>query len=68
MKKYNVTVYATSNEILLQCVMDQFSLNDFLHFENENFIKIEDDALDVTYMFNIAQIVCIEYKEIRETS
>jgi hypothetical protein len=66
MKKYNVTVYATSNDILLECVLDQFSLNEFLDFDDEHFIKIEDDTEDVTYMFNIAQIVCIEYKEICE--
>ena len=66
MKKYNITVYATSNDILLQCVMDEFSLREFLDFEDEHFIKIEDDTKDVTYMFNIAQIVCIEYKEICE--
>ena len=66
MKKYNVTVYATSNDVLLECIMDEFSLHGFLDFKDEHFIKIEDDTRDVTYMFNISQIVCIEWKEIRE--
>ena len=66
MKKYNITVYATSNDILLECIMDEFSLRDFLDFQDDRFIKIADDTKNVTYMFNIAQIVCIEWKEIRE--
>jgi hypothetical protein len=66
MKKYNVKVFTTSDDIILDCNMDEFSLGEFLDFDDANFIKIEDDTKELTYIFNVAQIVCVEYKEINE--
>lgn len=66
MKKFNVKVYTTSDDLLVDCVMNERNLVDFLDFDDDEFIKIEDDIRGVTFLFNISQIVCVEWKEMPE--
>lgn len=66
MKKYNVKVYTTSDDLLVDCILDEFNLGEFLDCTDTDFLRLEDDARDLYYLFNISQIVCIEWKEVKE--
>lgn len=64
MKKFSIKVFTTSPDFCPQCVMDEFSLAEFLDFDHHSFIKIEDDTFDVSSLINTSSIVGIEIKEI----
>jgi len=65
MKKFSVKIYTTSDDLLVDCIMDEFTLEELLPFEDEKFVKIEDDAKDISCLLNVSQIVGIEWEEIK---
>ena len=64
-KKYNVKIYTTSDDVLLDCNMDEVAFNDFLDFDDAHFVQIEDNTKNLSYIFNICHIICVEYHEIK---
>ncbi len=66
MTKFKVQIYTTSSDLLLQCIMDEFALEEITNLEGEGFLKIDDDTLDKTYLLNVSQIVAIEWEIINE--
>ena len=60
MTKYKITIYTSSNDLLPECIMDEFMLDELINLGNERFIKIEDDTLDNFFILNSDHIVGFE--------
>jgi hypothetical protein len=67
-KKYKVSIFTTSPDLLVDCIMDEEMISDFLPIHDEEFISIEDDVREVSYMLNVSQIVGIQCKEVKNDS
>jgi hypothetical protein len=52
--------------MLLDFITDEFMLEEILNFEDGQFLKIEDDTIDICCILNKSQIVGIEWEEIIE--
>ena len=64
MKKYKVTIFTTSQDLSPEFYCDEFMLEEFLTFGEEEFIKVEDDTHDISCILNKSQIVGIEWVEV----
>jgi len=65
MKKYQVTIYTTCDDLTPTCQMDEHMLQELLDFGQEEFFKLEDDTLDKSFMLQRGHIVGIEWEEIK---
>jgi hypothetical protein len=66
MKKYNVTIYTTSEDLVVRTICDEHTINELGDYEDVKVLRIDDHTHDKGFILQGSQIVGIEWEEIKD--